>query len=78
MMWTEVRENYPNKIVLAEALKTSSHNKIRSIEEMSILSVFQNSMDAWEEYKKVHKERPDKELYILHTSREKAEVVVEE
>lgn len=77
MKWAEVRENYPNKIVLAEALKTSSHNKIQCIEEMSILSVFQNSMDAWEEYKKVHKERPDKELYILHTSREKAEVVVE-
>lgn len=75
MKWFEVREHYPHKIVLVEALKTTSENKVRTVEEMSILSNFQDNMDAWREYKKLHKEKPEKELYIFHTSKEKAEVV---
>lgn len=75
MKWSEVRDQYPDQIVLVEALKTSSQNKMRNIEEMSILSDFRDSIAAWQEYKKIHKENPEKELYIFHTSKRKAEVV---
>lgn len=75
MKWSEVRGHYPDQIVLVEALKTSSENRVRTVEEMSILSDFQDNMAAWQEYKKLHKEKPEKELYIFHTSKEKAEVV---
>jgi hypothetical protein len=75
MKWSEVREHYPDQIVLVEALKTSSENSVRTVEEMSILSDFQENMDAWKEYKKLHKEKPEKELYIFHTSKAKAEVI---
>lgn len=75
MKWSEVCKHYPDQIVLVEALRTTSMNKIRTVEEMLILSDFQDSMAAWQAYKKLHKERPEKELYIFHTSKEKAEVV---
>jgi hypothetical protein len=75
MKWSHVCSQYPDQIVLVEALKTSSKNKILTIEEMSILSEFHDSMDAWQEYKKIHREKPEKEIYIFHTSKEKAEVV---
>ena len=75
MQWSDICKKYPNKIVLVEALKTSSINKITTVEEMSILSDFQDSMDAWQEYKKIHKDMPEKELFIFHTSKEKAEVI---
>ncbi|MFZ3590224.1 hypothetical protein ACOI1C_13370 [Bacillus sp. DJP31] len=75
MDWSEVRLRYPNQIVLIEALATISENNIRTIKEMSIISYFEENMVAWKEYKKLHKNNPDKELYIFHTSKEKAEVV---
>jgi hypothetical protein len=75
MKWYVVREQFPDKLVLVESLTATSKNNIRTIEEMSILSDFTDSMTAWQEYKKLHKNNPDKELYIFHTSKEKAEVV---
>ncbi|MDQ6421496.1 hypothetical protein RB620_18890 [Paenibacillus sp. LHD-117] len=75
MQWSEICEKYPNQIVLVEALRTSSKDNIRTVEEMSILSDFRDNMDAWKEYKKIHRDMPEKELYIFHTSKEKAEVI---
>ncbi|WP_373233412.1 hypothetical protein [Cohnella sp.] len=75
MQWSEICEKYPNQIVLVEALKTSSKDKIRTVEEMSIVSGFYDSMEAWQEYKKIHKDKPEKEIYIFHTSKKKAEVI---
>jgi hypothetical protein len=72
MKWSEVCEHYPDQIVLVEALATTSKD---NIQEMSILSEFSDNMAAWHAYKKIHKSNPGKELYIFHTSKEKAEVV---
>lgn len=75
MKWSEVCSQYPDQIVLVEAIATTSINKVRTIKEMSILSPFTDSLAAWQAYKKLHKSNPDKELYILHTSKERAEVI---
>jgi hypothetical protein len=75
MKWSEVREHYPDQIVLVEALETFSENRVRTVEDMAILSDFRDDMAAWQEYKKLHKENPEKELYIFHTSKEKAQVI---
>lgn len=75
MKWSEIRLQYPDQIVLVEALKTTSENRVRTVEEMSIISDFDDNMAAWQAYKKCRKEQPEKELYIFHTSKEKAEVI---
>jgi hypothetical protein len=75
MDWGLVRQAYPNKLVLVEALSTTTKDSIRTIEEMSIISTFDDNMDAWKEYKRTHKENPEKELYVFHTSKEKPEVI---
>ena len=74
MKWMEVCEHYPDRIVLVEALESTSINNIRTIEDMSIIAEFNEDLEAWHEYKKLHKNSPDRELYIFHTSKEKAEV----
>jgi hypothetical protein len=75
MDWNLVREQYPDKLVLVEALSTASKDNIRTVKEMSIISIFNNNMEAWEAYKRKHIENPDKELYVFHTSKEKPEVI---
>lgn len=75
MDWGLVRDQYPDKLVLVEALSTTSKDSIRTVEEMSIIATFDNNMEAWKAYKKTHKENPGKELYVFHTSKEKPEVI---
>lgn len=75
MEWGLVREQYPDKLVLVEALTTSSKDSIRTVEEMSIISTFDDNMEAWKAYKRVHKENPEKEIYVFHTSKAKPEVI---
>ncbi|MFZ3590107.1 hypothetical protein ACOI1C_12695 [Bacillus sp. DJP31] len=75
MNWGLVRQQYPDRLVVVEALATSSKDRIRIVEDMSIISTFDNSIEAWETYKRLHKENPDKELYVFHTSKIKPEVI---
>jgi len=75
MDWGLVREQFPDKLVLVEALSATSRDSIKTVEEMSIISTFDNNMEAWKAYKKTHKENPEKELYVFHTSKEKPEVL---
>jgi len=75
MKWQEVRNQYPDQWVLVEALKASSQNNIREILDMSVISEYNNSTDAWKGYKTLHLSNPSRELYIFHTSNEQIEVV---
>ena len=75
MDWELIREQFPDKLVLVEALSTVTNNKIRTVEEMSVISIFDDNIEAWNAYKKNHKENPEKELYVFHTSKAKPEVI---
>lgn len=75
MRWEEVREKYPNRFVLVEAIKASSKNQVRTIEEMAIIKEYEDSKQAWNGYKEHHRENSKRELYIFHTSKENIEVI---
>ncbi|WP_152400471.1 hypothetical protein [Paenibacillus cellulositrophicus] len=75
MKWSNVRNIYPNRWVLVEALATHSNNHQRTIEEMSIVSEYDDPKDAWASYKKLHLSEPTRELYIFYTGNEYIEVI---
>ncbi len=75
MKWNEIRKQYPNKYILVEALKAYSCDKKRYIEDMTVVSCFEGTKKAWEEYKKIKHDSPSREFYIFHTSKETIEVV---
>jgi hypothetical protein len=77
LKWSEITKIYPNRLVLIEAIKVESHDRVRKIEEMSVVQEYMDSIEAWEGYKAYHKEDPSRELYIFHTSRENIEVIEE-
>jgi hypothetical protein len=77
MKWRDIMKQYPNRLVLVEALKTSSHNRFRTIEDMAVIQEYTNSKAAWEGYKAHHRENPESELYIFHTSKEDVETIKE-
>ncbi|TMV50676.1 hypothetical protein FE783_08255 [Paenibacillus mesophilus] len=75
MKWSTVRDHYPDKWVLVEAIDATSVNNHRIINEMSVMSDFPDSRQAWSEYKKFHLAEPDREFYIFFTGNETIEVI---
>ena len=75
MKWSEVREHYPDKVVFVEALKAYSYDNKRYIEDMSVVSCYDDTTEAWKDYKKLRNDSPTREFYIFHTSKVQIKVV---
>ncbi|MFQ5638998.1 MAG: hypothetical protein ACE5IR_13525 [bacterium] len=75
MTWNEVRRHYRNKWLLIEALKTHNENNEHFLDGLAVINTFSGSVSAMKEYSKLHKQAPERELYVLHTSREKLDIV---
>lgn len=73
MFWEQVRIEYPNKWVLFEAVDAYSSNGERIINDIAVFDIFENGNDAMEKYIKLHRQDPDKELFIFSTNKEKLE-----
>jgi len=72
--WDEVRRNYPNSGVLVEALCASSKENKRIITDIMVLRESDSAHVLWNSYKEIILKYPNKELYILHTSKKQIEV----
>lgn len=74
MQWTEIRQHYPHQWLLLEAIKARSEAGQRILEELSVVDTFPDSVAAMQRYGQLHREAPERELYVLHTDREKLEI----
>ncbi|MEC0213302.1 aspartyl protease family protein [Paenibacillus ehimensis] len=77
MKWEEITELNPGRFILVEAIKASSNNRVRQLEDMAVIQDYDNPQEAWNGYKYLHKLHPTRELYVFHTSRSDVEVVEE-
>ncbi len=74
MKWQEIRENYPQQWLLVEALKAYSKGNKRILQELAVVDTFSDSVSAMKSYHELHRETPERELYIFHTSRKKLSI----
>ena len=70
MLWQEIRQSYPQHWLLVEAIKAHSEANKRILDQLAVLATFPDSVSAMEGYVQTHREAPERELYVLHTSRE--------
>ncbi|MFN0224249.1 hypothetical protein [Paenibacillus sp. KR2-11] len=77
MKWSEICNRYPCRYVLVETLKAVSHHRQRTIEEMTVVAEYDNPMSAWDGYKSHHKQSPEGEFYVFHTSKPELEAIEE-
>jgi hypothetical protein len=75
MKWTEIREKYPEKWLLIEALNAHTKADKRVLNQLIVLGSFKNSNAALQKYSKLHRETPERELYVFHTSRARLSVI---
>ena len=74
MTWQEIRQQYPNPWLLLEAVKAHPENDYRILDELSIISRFDDSTMTLNAYAQLHEIAPQRELLVLHTSQEKLKI----
>ncbi len=74
MQWHEIREHYPHQWVLIEALEAHSAEGQRILDDIAVVQPFPDWPGAWEGYKSLHQKDPARELYVLHTDRERLDI----
>ena len=74
MNWQQIRMNYPHQWLVVEAIEAYSHQNMRVLNELAVLSAYQNSHEAMQTYLNLHRQMPGREFYVLHTDKETLEI----
>ena len=69
MKWQEIRDYYPHQWLLVEAIKAHSEANRRILDQLAVISAFPDSPTALRSYLQLHREAPQRELYVFHTNR---------
>jgi len=76
MKWEDVRQAFPNKWVLIEAVQAFTNEESeRILLDIIPLKKFSNSPEAMRAYQELHRENPAREFYLLHTSRDEPNII---
>jgi hypothetical protein len=70
MHWQTIRNQYPQSWLLVEALKAHTEANQRLLDQLVVIDIFKDSRTALQNYRQLHRQAPQRELYVLHTSRE--------
>ena len=74
MEWQEIRDRYPHQWLLVEAIKAYSKAGKRFLEQLTVVNVYPDALTALQGYTQLHKQSPERELYLLHTDRETIDI----
>ncbi len=74
MTWNEVRQHFPQQWLLVEATRAHSAANKRILDELAVLGSYSNGKSAMDGYLDLHRRMPERELFVLHTSRENLEI----
>jgi len=74
MQWPEIRQHYPRQWLLIEAIKSHSEGNQRILDELTVVNTFPDARAAMRGYTQLHQEAPARELYVLHTDRERLDI----
>ncbi len=74
MTWNEVRQHFPQQWLLVEATQAHSEARRRILDELAVLGSYPSGKMAMDGYLDLHRRMPERELFVLHTSREELEI----
>lgn len=67
MLWKDISNQYSDSWLVIEAINAESKNGQRKVSEASLVELYKESIDALKKYKQLHKENPNKELYVVYS-----------
>lgn len=77
MKWQDVRELFPDKWVLIEAIEAyTTEDRKRIVEQLSIIGAATDFFEVMAMYKQINKHAPRRELFVVHAQNEELEIKV--
>jgi hypothetical protein len=70
MKWERIREVFPEQWVLIEAVRAHSEDDRRILDDISVIDTFPDSETGLKAYRQLHRENPQREYLVVHTSHE--------
>jgi hypothetical protein len=74
MRWTELREHYPHRWLVVEAVEAHSAAGHRELGELALVDAFGDGEAALRAYLRLHRQVPEREIYVLHSDREALDI----
>lgn len=74
MRWIDVRTVYPEQWLVIEALQAHSENEVRFLDRIAVIETCADGQAAFESYRRLHQEYPQREFYFVNTRREKLDI----
>lgn len=77
MRWSDIRTAYPDQWLVIEALEAhTTPDRHRVLDRLAIVDRCPDGAAAFQSYRRLHHQYPQREFYSVHTSNE--ELVIEE
>jgi hypothetical protein len=74
MKWQHIRQQHPHQWLLIEAISAHSEAHRRVLDDIAVVDAFLDSITAFQRYQTLHREAPQRELYVLHTDRKELDI----
>lgn len=70
MKWTEVRAAYPDEWLVVEAIQFHEEGEVFVGDEITVVEKCADGAVAFDVYRRLHRQYPEREFVFVHTSRE--------
>lgn len=70
MKWTEVRAAYPDEWLVVEAIQFHEEGEVFVGDDVTVVEKCADGADAFDVYRRLHRQFPEREFVFVHTSRE--------
>jgi hypothetical protein len=75
MQWPEVRNAYPDQWLVIEALEArTTPDQQRILDRLAVVDRCPDGAAAFQAYRRLHQQYPQREFYSVHTSKEELEI----
>lgn len=75
MNWAEVRMAYPDQWLIIEALEAyTAKGGRRQLEKIAVIERCMDGAAAFDRYRQLHQQYPQREFYYVHTSRDSLDI----
>jgi hypothetical protein len=75
MQWLEVRQHYPNRWLIIEALEAHNTGDRRELDQLAVIEECADGSSCFRRYQDLHLRFPERDFYFVHTSRETLEIL---
>ena len=75
MQWPEIRNAYPDQWLVIEALEAhTTPDRQRILDRLAVVDRCPDGATAFQAYRRLHQQYPQREFYSVHTSREELDI----